>query len=77
MTHTPHDLAEEFPEHVERIHDLKATNAHFAKLCDSHHLINREIHRGEENIEPMGDAHLEDIKKQRLALLDEIATFLK
>ena len=77
MTHTPHDIAEEFPEHADRIHGLKATNAHFAKLCDNHHRINREIHRGAENVEPMDDAHLEELKKQRLALLDEIVTFLK
>ncbi|WP_425405172.1 YdcH family protein [Hwanghaeella sp.] len=76
MTHTPHDIAEEFPEHADRIHALKAENAHFAKLCDTHHRINREIHRGEENIEPMDDMHLEELKKQRLALLDEIVTFL-
>ena len=76
MTHTPHDIADEFPEHAERIHNLKSSNAHFAKLCDNHHRINREIHRGESNVEPMDDLHLEDLKKQRLALLDEIVTFL-
>ncbi|MCR9257826.1 MAG: DUF465 domain-containing protein [Alphaproteobacteria bacterium] len=77
MSHTPHDLAEEFPQHAARIQALKADNAHFTKLCDQHHRINREIHRGETNVEPMGDVHLEDLKKERLALLDEIATFLK
>lgn len=76
MTHTPHELADDFPEHVEQIHKLREENAHFAKLCDRHHTLNREIHRGETDIEPMDDAHLEDLKKQRLALLDEISGFL-
>jgi len=76
MSHTPHDLAEEFPQHAARIQALKSDDAHFAKLCDQHHRINREIHRGETNIEPMDDSRLEDLKKKRLALLDEIVTFL-
>ena len=76
MSHTPHELAEEFPEHVERIHDLKTSNAHFAKLFDEYHEINRAIHRAETDIEPTDDFHLEDMKKQRLALKDEIAGML-
>ena len=77
MSHVPHDLAEEFPAQQAQIHDLKASNAHFAKLCETHHSVNREIHRGETNVEPMDDVRLEDLKKERLALLDEITTFLK
>ena len=77
MSHTPNELTDEFPEHVETIHKLRAENAHFAKLCDKHHSLNREIHRGETDVEPMDDMHLEDLKKQRLALLDEISALLK
>ena len=77
MAHTPHELAEEFPQHVERIHALKESDAHFAKLSDCYHALNREIHRGESNIEPMDDMHLEELKKERLALLDEISGLLQ
>ena len=35
MSHTPHELAEEFPQAVQQMHDLRAANAHFAKLCDN------------------------------------------
>ncbi len=76
MSHTPHELTSEFPNHADRIHALRIENAHFSKLNDEYHAINREIHRGETNIEPMDDLHLELLKKQRLALLDEITTFL-
>jgi len=76
MSHTPHELAEEFPDHVDAIHNLKTSNAHFAKLFDEYHGINRAIHRAETDIEPTDDFHLEDMKKQRLALKDEIAGML-
>lgn len=76
MSHTPHELSEEFPDQSERIHELRSTDTHFLKLSDEYHTINREIHRGETNVEPMDDAHLEDLKKKRLSLLDEITKFL-
>ena len=76
MTHTPHELAEMFPEDAELIHDLKGKNAHFAKVADQHHEVNRAIHRIEAEIEPTSDAHAEELKKQRLALQDEIVEML-
>jgi uncharacterized protein YdcH (DUF465 family) len=76
MSHTPHELAEEFPDQIDRIHDLKTSNAHFAKLFDEYHDINRAIHRAETDIEPTDDFNLEDMKKKRLALKDEIAGML-
>ncbi|MDX5360583.1 MAG: DUF465 domain-containing protein [Alphaproteobacteria bacterium] len=76
MGHTPHELHEEFPEKAQRIHELRASDQHFAKLADAYHTLNREIHRGDTNVEPMDDFHLEDLKKRRLALLDEISARL-
>jgi len=76
LSHTPHELVSEFPNHADRIHALRLENAHFAKLSDQYHAVNREIHRGETDIEPMDDLHLEELKKQRLALLDQITGFL-
>ena len=72
MSHVPHELAEEFPEHVGKMHEMKGGNAHFAKLFDEYHLLNREIHRAETNIEPTDDFHMEDMRKQRLLLKDQI-----
>lgn len=72
MSHVPHELAEEFPEHVDRMHSMKMENAHFAKLFDEYHELNRAIHRAETNIEPTDDFHMEDMRKQRLRLKDEI-----
>lgn len=72
MSHTPHELHEEFPEAADRIHALKTSDLHFARLAEEYHRLNREIHRAETDIEPTSDAHLEEMKKQRLKLKDEI-----
>lgn len=77
MTHVPHELHEELPEFAERIHALKLSDAHFARLAERHHELNRAIHRAEALVEPMDDMALETLKKERLALLDEIRAILK
>ena len=76
MSHTPHELAEEFPGKADRIHTLKETDAHFRKLADAYHEVNRAIHRAETNIEPTGQAHEDAMRKERLFLKDEIARML-
>ncbi|MGJ8621554.1 MAG: YdcH family protein [Yoonia sp.] len=76
MSHTPHELAEEFPESVEKIHQLKETDAHFAKLFDDYHTINRAIHRAETNVAPTDDLHMAQLRKERLALKDQISGVL-
>lgn len=77
MTHVPHELHEAFPDHAARLHELKLTDGHFARLESQYHTLNRAIHRAETDIEPMADHTLEDMKKQRLALLDEIGDILR
>ncbi len=77
MSHVPHELHEEFPEAAEQIHTLKTSNAHFANLADRYHTINRSIHRMETEVEPVADETLEDLKKQRLQLKDEIFKMLQ
>ncbi|MDO6728599.1 YdcH family protein [Marinovum sp. 2_MG-2023] len=72
MTHTPHELAEEFPEHADKLHALKTENAHFARLADEYHNINRAVHRAETNIEPVEELAEVALRKQRAALKDEI-----
>lgn len=76
MSHTPHELAEEFPHAVEKMQELRTTNPHFARIADEYHRINREIHRAETFIEPMADAAETQLRRQRSALKDEIAKLL-
>ena len=76
MAHTPHELAEEFPEHAAKIHDLKINDAHFAKLADEYHAVNREVHRIETGVEAAGDLREEELRKTRVRLKDDIAAIL-
>ena len=76
MSHTPHELAEEFPESVEKMSALKQSDAHFAKLFDEYHDINRAVHRAETNVEPTSDDHMTNMRKARMQLKDEIAGYL-
>ena len=77
MSHTPHELDAVFPDHAAQLDALKAEDAHFRQLADTYHTLNREIHRAETDVEPVADYVLEDMKKRRLTLLDEIGAMLK
>ena len=72
MSHTPNELSEEFPDHQEIIHQLKTSNNHFSNIADQYHEVNRKVHRIETEVEPASDLALEEFKKKRLALKDEI-----
>ncbi len=76
MSHTPHELAEEFPDQTQKIHDLKLADAHFAKLVDEYHTLNRKVHRSEAGVEPRSELAEVDLRKQRMHLKDEIAGML-
>jgi len=76
MSNTPHTLGEEFPGQMDRIHALKVSNPYFAKLLSQYDEVNDEIHRAETNIAPVSQEHETQLRKQRLALKDEIAQAL-
>ncbi len=67
-----HDLHHEFPEYYDRIHELKMSNQHFARLFDEYHDINREVRRIEEGVENRADEYLENLKKKRLLYKDRL-----
>lgn len=77
MSHVPHDLHAEFPNDAELLHKLKLSNGHFQTLAQRYQDVNAEIHRVESEVAPTSDERLESLKKQRLALVDEIAQVLK
>jgi len=66
-----HDLHHEFPHHEERIHELKMTNAHFRKLFDEYHHVDKDIHRLETS-EIYTDDELNRLRKKRLRLKEEL-----
>lgn len=67
-----HDLVHEFPEYREKIHSLKLSNAHFAKLFDEYHTVDHEVVRLEQGVEVCSDEYLEECKKRRLHLKDQL-----
>ncbi|WP_136634608.1 YdcH family protein [Pseudooceanicola onchidii] len=77
MAHTPHELHEEFPRHAEVISSLRQVNAHFARMTEEYHLLNRRIHRAETNVEPLADLAMVHMRKQRAALKDNIYSVLR
>ena len=76
MSHTPHELAEEFPDLKDRIHELKVGDAHFRRLFDEYHALNREVHRHEAAGGDIDDAHMDELKRQRLDLKDQLYAML-
>lgn len=73
MSHTPHDLAEEFPAEVAKIAEMKASDAHFAKLVDQYHEVNKAVYRAENRLDPITEEAEEQLRRQRAHLKDHIA----
>lgn len=76
MSHTPHELQDEFPQLADRISQLKQSDRHFARLADEYHSLNRAINRAETNVEPVDDLIEVGMRKKRAALKDEIYRLL-
>lgn len=74
--HTPNELTAIFKRDRDLLTKLKAGNAHYARLADEYHEVNREVHRIEAETEAASDERFETLKKQRLALLDEITAIV-
>jgi uncharacterized protein YdcH (DUF465 family) len=72
-----HDLVHELPEYREQIHQLKMEDAHFARLFESYHEVDHEVHRIESGAENTSDEYLESLKLKRLNLKDELLGMLK
>jgi hypothetical protein len=71
-----HDLVHEFPEHKERIHQLKMENAHFARLFKEYDDLDHELRRIQQEIETPSDEVVETFKKKRLHLKDELLAMI-
>ncbi len=72
-----HDLHNEFPEFESAIHALKVSDSHFQRLFDRYHEVNRHVVRIEVEAEVASEPELEDLKKERLKLKDELYGMLQ
>jgi len=72
-----HDLPHEFPEYVEKMERLKASDAHFATLVEHYDSHNHTITQYEQGKTAIADDDLEVMKKKRLEFKDEIYQILR
>ena len=77
MTLEHHPLIKEFPEYHDLIHKLKTEDSHFRKQFEEYHELDREIYRHEQDIEPVSDEYLEELKMKRVHLKDALFGALK
>ena len=66
-----------FPEYRELITQLKHSDLHFTRLFDKHNEIDQRIRNMESHIETASPAEIEQQKKEKLALKDQIYALLK
>lgn len=72
MSNTPHDLYEDFPEKTAAIQALKAKDAHFARVFDEYHVVNRAVHRAETRVDVISTEAETELRQKRMRLKDEI-----
>ena len=58
-------------EYKEEIHELKMSNAHFAKVFDKHNELDKKVEDAEADRIILTDVELEILKKEKLLLKDE------
>ena len=76
----PHAIHEEFPNDAERIHALKISDAHFARLLQEYDQVNDQVNDqvfgAESRHTPMSDEAEVALRRKRASLKDEIAQML-
>ncbi|AWD21204.1 YdcH family protein [Fuscovulum blasticum] len=77
MSHTPHDLAEEFPAEAARIAELKEGDAHFSKLVEEYNQVNQAVYRAENRIDTVSEEHEEALRRQRARLKDSLWAIIR
>lgn len=66
-----------FPEYRDLITQLKGQDHHFTRLFDQHNELDQQIKNMEGRIVPASNEEIETLKKEKLALKDQLYTILK
>ena len=66
-----------FPEYRDLISQLKTSDRHFQNLFQKHNELDQKVKNMEARIEPASAEDIEVLKKEKLALKDELYTILK
>lgn len=71
-----HPLGRDFPELKDKIRELKTENGHFARLHREYEEVDKAVIRFETGLEHSSSAELEQKKKLRVLLKDELYAML-
>lgn len=66
-----------FPEYRDLISELKTKDRHFLNLFEQHNELDQKIQNKESRIEPATHEEIEILKKEKLALKDQLYSVLK
>jgi uncharacterized protein YdcH (DUF465 family) len=66
-----------FPEYRDLITRLKGQDHHFTRLFDKHNELDQQIKNMEGRIVSASNEEIETLKKEKLALKDQLYTILK
>lgn len=66
-----------FPEFRELITQLKTSDHHFSRLFDKHNELDQQIKNMESHVASGSPVEIETLKKEKLALKDELYVILK
>ena len=72
-----HDLLHEFPDLEQKIATLRAENPEFATLMDEYDSLDARVRHIEELGNPVADETIEELKKQRLHLKDQLYVMIR
>jgi uncharacterized protein YdcH (DUF465 family) len=66
-----------FSEYRDQVTQLKASDPHFLDIFEKHDLLDQRIKRMEAHIEPGTHLEIEQLKKEKLLLKDEVYVILR
>lgn len=72
-----HNLVEEFPEYRIAIDHLKVNDSDFARLLAEYDVTDKRIYGIEQQMQPVSDTYVEELKKRRVHLKDQLYSRLR
>ncbi len=77
MSAPNHSLYHDFPEHRDRIQQLKLSDEDFARMATEYHQIDHSIRGLESRGVPTSNDNFEQLKRRRLQLKDRLFQMLQ
>lgn len=72
-----HSLAKDFPELSHLIDELRSRDREFARLMDEYHRTDKKIYGYEIKQRPVADDYVEQLKRSRVRLKDQLYRMLQ